>query len=109
MWTLFISNQRLLQLGWCNFGLALVIALKERPSSKLEDTMSAPEEGYKVVEYLVARHELLGQLTAYMFFLVCIKVIKYTDLNKSMTIIYLSVGRVKTRRNSRYINYKSFK
>ncbi|XP_025414980.1 polycystin-2-like isoform X2 [Sipha flava] len=83
----------ILLLGWCNFGLALVIALKERPSSKLEDTMSAPEEGYKVVEYLVARHELLGQLTAYMFFLVCIKVIKYTDLNKSMTIIYLSVGR----------------
>lgn len=51
-------------------------------------------------ESLVDRHEMLVWLMGYMFSLVSIKFIKYTDLNKPLTTIYLSVGRVNPPRMS---------
>jgi len=84
------------QLGWWAIGVALMIVFKEKSSSGGNPwkAISKTVTDRKSVERLVARHETLVQLTAYLFFLVCIKVIKYTDLNRSMTIVYLSVGRV---------------
>ncbi|VVC36763.1 Polycystic kidney disease type 2 protein,Polycystin cation channel, PKD1/PKD2 [Cinara cedri] len=83
-------------LGWCSFGVALAIHFRE-PPSKLQEkvvTDKAASRGtMRFFEYLVTRHEILLQVTAYAFFLVCVKIIKYTDLNRTMTIVYLSVGR----------------
>ncbi|XP_050055561.1 polycystin-2-like [Aphis gossypii] len=82
-------------LGWWAIGVALMILFKERslsgssPKSAIAKTVT----NRMSVEFLVARHENLVTLTAYLFFFVCVKVIKYTDLNRSMTIVYLSVGR----------------
>eukprot|EP00102_Acyrthosiphon_pisum_P011655 XP_008180466.2 PREDICTED: polycystin-2-like isoform X2 [Acyrthosiphon pisum] len=84
-------------LGWWAIVVALMIVFKEKSSSGSNpwNAIAKTVTDRKSVEHLVARHESLVQLAAYLFFLVCIKVIKYTDLNRSMTIVYLSVGRVK--------------
>ncbi|XP_060854271.1 polycystin-2 isoform X2 [Rhopalosiphum padi] len=84
-------------LGWWAIGVASMIVSKERSSASIspENAIAKTVADRMSVECLVARHETLVQLTAYLFFLVCVKVIKYTDLNRSMTIVYLSVGRVK--------------
>lgn len=95
------------QFAWWAIGVALMIALKEKPSSDGNPwkAIAKTVTDRKSVELLVARHETLVQLTAYLFFLVCIKVIKYTDLNRSMTIVYLSVGRVNKRLYYKLSNY----
>ncbi|XP_060854268.1 polycystin-2 isoform X1 [Rhopalosiphum padi] len=82
-------------LGWWAIGVASMIVSKERSSASIspENAIAKTVADRMSVECLVARHETLVQLTAYLFFLVCVKVIKYTDLNRSMTIVYLSVGR----------------
>lgn len=84
------------QLGWWAIVVVLTIVFKEKSSSGSNpwNAIAKTVTDRKSVEGLVARHETLVQLAAYLFFLVCIKVIKYTDLNRSMTIVYLSVGRV---------------
>jgi len=66
-----------------------VIAYKE-PMSNLKDNRTS----VKYYEGLVDRHEMLVVLMGYMFFLASLKFIKYTDLNRPLTVIYLSVGRV---------------
>lgn len=73
-----------------------MIVFKESSSSgsSPESAIAKTVANRMSVEFLVARHETLVTLTAYLFFFVCVKVIKYTDLNRSMTIVYLSVGRV---------------
>lgn len=89
-----ITFNTYIQLAWYSIGVACTIAYEEH-SLKFENSVAIAEESTnKYFQYLVTRHETLVQLTAYVFFLVCVKIAKYTDLNKSMTTVYLSVGRV---------------
>jgi len=62
------------------------------------ELLSAETENTTSIKYyndVVDRHEMLVRLASYIMFLVSFKFVKYTDLNRSFTVIYLNVGKVK--------------
>lgn len=84
-----------LQLGW--FGIYTAIAIAYQKMSKLKYITNATDTtDHRSYKTLVIDHEKLVQFAAYTTFLVSVKIIKYTDLNRTMTVMYLSIGRVRT-------------
>lgn len=86
-----------MQLGWCCFVIAINIKFMETSIQKDPVAENPVDRGF--YERLITRHEMLTQITAFLTFLVSIKIVKYTDLNRPMTIMYLSVGKVKQQTN----------
>ncbi|XP_050430884.1 polycystin-2-like [Adelges cooleyi] len=80
--------------GWfCTYMIGLILITESK--SKIKST-AASGEGYRFFSDLVDRHVTLMLMVSYLFFVACIKIIKYSDLTKYTTIIYLSMDRVQS-------------